>query len=357
MRHVVFKTPGLLDIQSLTVFGLSAKPNANGHPIGKFGTGLKMAIAVLVRNNISVVFWIGRTKYTFKKTTTKFRNTESLQIKMVKEVHGVHKILSSKTILLPFTTELAKYWELWQAFRELESNTRDELGITRLVRSGDEAHWLTGHEADVTKIIVTGEAFVKEYLERERTFLPGGLTLRDDSTSDVQIIERPSQHIYWRGIRVHDLPEDAPSQLTYNILADIELTEDRTAKSAYEVEQLILKAVTKSEDAELVKKVVEAPKKSYERNLNYGYTYWAPSPTFSKAASAPEAAPTAMAYAKSYEPKEASPNPWANYPRPWAHDAAEDVIRDSKGTILFVCESHEIAKLILTKINEEEVPF
>ena len=87
MRHVVFKTPGLIDIRAFTVMGLSSKPNSDS-PIGKFGTGLKMAIAVLVRNGIPVTLWIGRTKYTFRKKRIKFRGEETFeQILMIKEVH------------------------------------------------------------------------------------------------------------------------------------------------------------------------------------------------------------------------------------------------------------------------------
>lgn len=353
MRHVVFKTPGLIDIRAFIVMGLSSKPGSDS-PIGKFGTGLKMAIAVLVRNDIKVVLWIGRTKYTFKKYAIKFRGLETTQIKMEKEVHGIRKILSKSYELLPFTTELGKYWELWQAFRELESNTRDEQGQTFLYSDSDEG-WETALKAgpEETKIIVSGEKFVQEYLDREKTFLPDGLTLKDESSGDLQIIDRPSKHIYWRGIRVYDLPKDKPSLLTYNVLSDIELTEDRTAKDTWNIDWTIKRHVVALEDKELVTKVVEAPKESYEGSFDYDYISKTPTPTFTHAASSQRASPAASRYAQSHLPKPPKEDLWKEFPRPWtAPEANSFIIYDANGKCVCEAKSAMIMAAILNKVNQ-----
>jgi len=354
MRHVVFKTPGLIDIRSFTVMGLSSKPNSDS-PIGKFGTGLKMAIAVLVRNDIKVVLWIGRTKYTFKKYAIKYRGMEALQIKMEKEVHGLRKILSKSYELLPFTTELGKYWELWQAYREIESNTRDEKGITYIWddKKHSEVESPGGHESR-TLLIVSGEKFVQEYLDREKTFLPDGLTLRGDSTGDVQIIDRPSQHIYWRGIRVHDLPEKSSSVLTYNILSDLELTEDRTAKDMWDVEYKIKSALLRSEDDGVLRKAIgEAPKESFEATLNFSYIVAKPTPVFrSHALSGTHF--TARSYAEAHEPKPEKIDPWKEFPRPWSLDGDEGRILDNNDVLVCQAESMMIATAIINRVNEHK---
>lgn len=272
-RSVVFKTPGKLDLRSIMTFGLNAKPNT-GHPIGFFGTGLKYAIAVLVRNKIPVTFYIDSQKWSIDTEDSTFRDktiTEVFLTRHRKLMPPVHK-------KLPFTTELGKTWELWQAFRELESNTRDEDGDTFVVEkfndhmNGERPRELKGQ----TWIAVESEKFVQEYQDRAKTFLPEGLTLREGS-EDVQVFDRPSKHIYYRGIRVLDLEKEEVSQLTYNILREIDLTEDRTAKSKWDVEYAISNSLGRRKDPEIVRKVVSAPKGSFEAGLTF---YQAPSKEF-----------------------------------------------------------------------------
>jgi hypothetical protein len=72
-RALIFETPGLLDLRSLTVMGLNAKPNAR-NPIGSFGTGLKFAVAVLTRLGTPPVIYAGRNRYTFNVVADTFRD-------------------------------------------------------------------------------------------------------------------------------------------------------------------------------------------------------------------------------------------------------------------------------------------
>lgn len=354
MRHVVFKTPGLLDIRSLTVFGMSAKPNAEGHPIGKFGTGLKMAIAVLVRNKIPVVIWIGKTKYTFATKATKFRDGEYDQIVMRTEVHGINKILKRFIHELPFTTELGKFWELWQAFRELESNTRDEKGETLLVAYAPNKIEPVELNRECTHIIVSGEKFVTEYLDRDKTFLPDGLSIRE-SDETIQVLERPSQHIYWRGIRVHDLPEDQPSAVTYNFLKDIELTEDRTAKNTWALEYDIKHWLVRTEDEGILERVHSAPEQSFERHLAFDFIATPPTPTFTRLATSGHI-PSAKRYVEAHKEKPKKEDPWKRFPRPWKTLGTNIV--DAKNNVLFNnVEDTELIELVLSKINEQEIQF
>lgn len=274
-RSVVFKTPGQLDVRSLTVMGLNSKPNAT-HPIGFFGTGLKYAIAVLSRHNIPITFYINGTKWTVEVEDTNFRGKEFKQLFLRRN----RKLLGlGKQIALPFTTELGKTWELWQAFRELESNTRDEKGMTFVAQKGANDHYFIKHgvepeyqtdDKNFTYVCVESEAFVQEYFDREKTFLPGGMTQRE-GTEQVQFFDRPSKSVYYRGIRVHDLPENEPSEMTYNILTSIELTEDRTAKDAWTVKYIIANAIAQLKDVALLKKAITAPKATYERGMTFSY--------------------------------------------------------------------------------------
>lgn len=184
--------------------------------------------------------------------------------------------------------------------------------------------------------------------------MPDGLTMKDESSGDLQIIDRPSKHIFWRGIRVYDLPKDKPSLLTYNVLSDIELTEDRTAKDTWSINYLIKRHIVALEHKELVTKVVEAPKESYEGSFDYDYLSRAPTPTFTQAASSDRASPAASRYAQAHIPKPPKEDVWKEFPRPWATGPDEtglDLV-DANGKHVCSCRSTMIACAILNKVNQ-----
>ncbi len=262
-RAVVFKTKGKLDLRSITVFGLNAKPETTT-PIGYFGTGLKYAIAVLAREHIPITIWIDGKKWTIEAERTFFRDRgfESLYLK------NDRKLTFSRTLALPFTTELGKNWELWQAFRELESNTRDEKGITYIKTPKDTYDWVNKVPGPYTYIVVESEAFVQEYFDRDKTFLPEGLT-ESNSSERVQCFPRKSKSIFYRSIRILDLEE--PSENTYNILVPIRLTEDRTASSEFDVRWEIQNYIAKHAPKTISHRAIVAPAKTYESRFDYSY--------------------------------------------------------------------------------------
>lgn len=268
---IVFVTPGLLDIRAFTVLGMHAKPNST-NPIGRFGTGLKNAVAVLIREGVRVRVFIGRDEYEFYKSPEKFRGADFDMIRMKKKKGIMSKWTYEK---LPFTTSFARYWQLWQAFRELHSNTLDEGGETYAL-GPDEENVAVGDNR--TTIWIDGPAFDEVYANRDTIFLPGALTKREGDDK-VQVFNEPSKHLYWRGMRVFDL--EKPSIYTYNILQDMELTEDRTLKHVWSAQSIIAGYVARSKDQRLINAVVGADKeKFFEGRMDWDYTYVTPSDSF-----------------------------------------------------------------------------
>lgn len=333
-RAVVFKTPGKLDLRSITMFGMNAKPMTTS-PIGFFGTGLKYAIAVLSREKIPVTLYINRKQWVIEADPSSFRGKDFTELYICSTTIGG---LIKKRIKLPFTTELGKTWKLWQAFRELESNTRDELGETFIATEPDI---FEGH----TYIIVESDSFVQEYYDREKTFLPGGLTQRQ-GTEDVQVFDRPSDAIYYRGIRVLDLKEDERSQLTYNILRQMELTEDRTLKSKWDAEYYISQASVRQKDPDIVKKIVTAEKETFEAKLNFSYS--SPSKEFLDTLEGiehKELQPSARSILKTYRPPLVKARKIDDWLQPIIdaikgdeYDALEEVIGDHKEKLVTILQ-------------------
>ena len=263
---IVHVTPGSLDIRAITTFGLTAKPNSTA-PIGKFGTGLKYAIAVLVRLGGSVRLFVDEVEYEFYVRPGLFRGTGYDQV-MMRKRKGLLKRWNYEE--LPFTADHGKHWEAWQAFREIESNTRDEGGYTEVYDNFDP-------ESGTTVFIIDCKEYVDAYYDRARTFLPNSLTQREGDDK-VQVFNEPSKHLYWRGIRVYDL--DKPSIYTYNILDNIDLTEDRTVKYMFQVYQHLAGYIARSKDHKLINTVVSAKEEHFEAKLDFDYAYESPSQEF-----------------------------------------------------------------------------
>lgn len=340
-RGIGFLNDGLIPITAVTTFGVNDKP-ATRSPIGYFGTGLKYAIAVLCREKCPVQFWIGPTKYSFIAKKVKFRTKEINQVFMVREEFQFGSVFKRRQIELPFTTDLGKNWSLWQAFRELESNCRDENGTSYLLDE-NPLH----HTSSQTKIIVYGEKFVSEWLQRDKTFLVDG-EFEQTTKDGVQIIERPSEHVYYRGLRIMDL--ERPSKMTYNILEEIQLTEDRTCANEWAVKRLIAETITQSKDQKLVEKIITAPAETFEGGLGYDYIYSAPSPQFAAASRAVEPSPnvkdTILRHVDSFTKKVVPPSPIDRHPRPWTVE--EQVIIDANGKV----PSLDAIQVMLNEFNE-----
>lgn len=298
-RCIAFRTPGLIPLESFTTFGVNVKPNSTS-PFGYFGTGLKYAIAVLLRTGHRVVLWRGEHRYEFYVKKEDFRGKEFAFVRMKRSVFNIaHGLIGGvwprrdTYEKLPFTTELGKNWELWQAFRELETNTRDEGGDTTLLEMSVDELCRGGDE---TLILVFGDKFVDEFLDMDRHFLRDGKRVREDEA--VQVIDRPSKQIYYRGVRVMDLKEEA--EFTYNILSSLDLTEDRTVKYQHQVEQIIATYFIEKADEDQVRRGLTTSRWE-SRGINYGYAWATPSAAFRSHASTAKN-PTAREFLEQHDP-------------------------------------------------------
>lgn len=213
---VQFWTPGEIPLDSFTIMGANVKTSDN--PIGRFGTGLKYAVATILRNGGVIRMYIRETEWEFYLSNKKFRGVEFDQVRMRKK-NGLGKWMSSRA--LPFTTQLGRDWGLWQAYRELESNTRDEGG-----RTTQTEHLLSDNRGEGTTIEVDCAMF-SEAIESEKVFLDADKLERVFCSPTVDIYDAPSKHLYYRGIRVYTLRY--PAMFTYDFgQGQVTLTEDRT---------------------------------------------------------------------------------------------------------------------------------
>lgn len=253
MSYVIFENNGVLDTRAIKTFGVSAKEKENA--IGYFGTGLKYAIAILIREGLKVELMAGGRHFVFAKKQTDFRGTTFEAITMNGED-------------LPFTTQLGRNWQVWQAFRELYCNALDENG--RVYQSEDPP--ILDGTSSSTHFIVSGPAIKEAFNTRHKIVLSLPSSMKTE-VEGLEIYSQSSQSLYYRGVRVFDF--DRPSLFTYNILEELELTEDRTLKFAHPALARIPISLSKIHDRSMIKKVLTAGEEYAERDFSFlALTYY-----------------------------------------------------------------------------------
>jgi hypothetical protein len=259
---ITFQNPGELDIRAVSTFGLSVKDGDN--PIGFFGTGLKYAIAILLREQHDIEIWSGPDVYRFAVAADEFRGKPVDMITMTGP--------DGKTAPLPFTLELGKTWELWQAYRELYCNTDDE--------DGDVTHESRMVTDGTTTIIVTGDEFA-EIHQRRSAFI----NTEDPILIGAKVQIVPTPGAYLKGVKVSSSIYHR-TMFGYRFEEGLELTEDRTLASNWEAERMVRNTILEADDYDLIQKVLTADDGTFERQIDWtgghGETV-PPSPTFKAA--------------------------------------------------------------------------
>lgn len=207
MTSIYHMTPTVLDPLSFMVMGLSVKDSSSA--IGKFGTGIKYAIAGIVRNGGEIIITCDGTSYYFKGRKREFRGTEFEQILCNGEPLG-------------YTTELGKHWEPWMMFRELHANTLDEGGTT-------SAEWSSA--ATVIEVRNFPD-YVQAFRHMDFYFLPEDVKVAHKVASYGRLIDNGSGGVYHKGVRVYEIRDMDIDLGGLSIeLNDASITEDRTLAS------------------------------------------------------------------------------------------------------------------------------
>lgn len=143
---------------------------------------------------------------------------------------------------------------MWQAFRELYSNMLDEGGSAG--RKIDPTH--------DTVFEVRGAAFETCYDERRSIFVDGQPSFVVDG---LEVYPEPSQYVFYRGVRAMRL--NKPTLWTYNVTYKMALTEDRTLKSAWDVNYHLSTRIPLVTDANFHSSILRND--CYEQTLDMHY--------------------------------------------------------------------------------------
>ena len=248
---IVFQNNGEFDLRGLRIHGLSAKEHSGAR--GQFGTGLKHAIATIMRLGGKVKINSGMTSVDIFLQEDTFRGKEYQEVWVQPE--------SEASFPLGFTTNLGKSWEPWMAYRELWSNCEDEKGETFSVSRSREN--LIKCQAGLTSVIVSCEEISEVHEHKEDVIIPDNAKPLW-SSGDVDVHEGASEYVFYRGIRAFKLKNKAAHR--YNIKRYMELTEDRTIKWTWMIDDLIRDAIIFSPEKAFVEKAFSG---EYEGKIDY----------------------------------------------------------------------------------------
>lgn len=246
---IVFENEGEIDPRLITLIGVNVKDSPNA--IGYFGTGLKYAIACLVRWSDEIRIQSGEAEFCFDKEDTSIRGQEFSILRMRSKFDHLQ---------LGFTTQLGKNWEPWMIYRELWCNTHDERGPS--VYEIDE---MPSPKQGKTRVIVSGERILKAHQTRD-DFILSRNRAPLHVVKGLEIYAGEGKCIFYRGIAVQW--PSKPSQYTYNITEHLWLTEDRTA-GGWSTDPIIARGLSQLEDKAIIDATILAPADRMESRLDY----------------------------------------------------------------------------------------
>lgn len=251
MSQVVFENDGSIDPRAIKTFGVSAKEKED--PIGFFGTGLKYAIAIFLREGLTVELYTDGKKFLFEKRAIEMRGK-------------AFEVITMNGEELPFTTHLGTNWKLWMAFREFYCNCLDEDGHIYI----DDSPCFRIEE-DKTRFVVSGSGVVDLFNTKDQIVLslPDKLKI---SSGAVDIFNHPSKSLYYRKIRVMDY--DKPSLYTYNLTEQTELTEDRTLRNSDQAMSLVSRCISSMTDKHAIRRILTAPDAFMENELSFSNIFF-----------------------------------------------------------------------------------
>lgn len=187
MKYLRISNKGELDLRLISLMGGSTKTD-DPTKVGQFGTGLKYAIAYLVRHEIPFHLFIGTKEIVF---TTQ---DESISGKDFKEIYCDGKTMN-------ITTHYGYQWEAWEALRELYCNATDEGGADKKIVSDSTP--FKGKSGE-TVFYIEQVTAIKEVLDKWSDYFFKAVPLFEDETVAIYPNTGESLKLYKNGVLIQD---------------------------------------------------------------------------------------------------------------------------------------------------------
>jgi hypothetical protein len=254
-RYLVIRSTGEIEMDSFMILGGSTKRD-DKDKIGRFGSGLKYAIATLLRMDVEFTIFSGKLTIPFKKKTKRFRDKHFDMI-----------LINGKET--NFSTDMGPDWSYYESIREIYSNAKDE-GITAF-ETTDGFYGIEGQ----TSIYIKMDDGVKDLIDNFEyyfSFYRNDIINEYPDSDDLSYkyrgvkVFKSKGHliIYKDGFRVHE-NKRKKSLFNYDIPSVI-INESREISSFYLVEWDIASLLGMHPNDEMMEMIVNELKKIDEDN-------------------------------------------------------------------------------------------
>lgn len=216
-KYVLFQNDGEIPVNAFKLLGASSKRDDNTK-IGFYGTGLKYAIVLMLREGIAFKVFSGTNEVKIGKRSTKFLDQKI----------DVMTVNGEKTSI---TLDAGIDWEPWFAIREIYSNTIDEGGSMKV---GAEIE----PEPQKTKIYVdlTAEK-LKDIFDNWNDYFTTSRVIQEKLARGnilPKLPTNPNFTVFRKGIRAYN---NVNKSLFDYDLRDLDINESRVAKYSWQTEE------------------------------------------------------------------------------------------------------------------------
>lgn len=249
---IIITNPGLVDAMAFHLIGASSKRD-DKNTIGFFGSGLKYALAGLIRNNIPFQVWRGDTPLNITTEKVEMRGQRYDRI-----------VIDGQPT--SFTTDMGPKWEVWMLIRELYANAVDEGG--EMAVTDDYAQFIGPDRTTIILPEVTPE--LEQVLrEQDILFCRGRDVLYEDER--IRVYEEVGDGgFYVKGILVGRKGPGFGYELKK---LPYDLNEERQLRSPLVAQSATIGAILSIDDPKMVRRIVSRSKaEGLERDmLRSGY--------------------------------------------------------------------------------------
>lgn len=243
--YIKIQNDGVIDENAFLLLGASTKRNDESK-IGFFGSGLKYAIAVLLRNKIPFYVYADKKQIKFETIKEKFRDNE----------FNVIYINGQKTGL---TTDMGPSWYPWFALREIYCNALDEADgkLTIADAPKGEAGKTTFYIAFDEKISDVFSNWNRYFSEKRQDILV------DDTTIGFKAFIGSENEllIYRKGVQAYQTPQKC---LFHYDLKRVRINESRVIENTGELYSLLAQYLARSATPEMIALIFDKYHNTYE---------------------------------------------------------------------------------------------
>ena len=246
--YISITNEGLIDHMSLHLIGASTKRN-DSSKIGFFGSGLKYAIALMLREEIPFEIWSGEKKIPVTKRKVDFRGETFERI-----------YIGGKPT--SFTTDMGPDWKPWYAIREILCNAIDE---------GNHKVDIVGEKKPcegTTSIFIHATPKIEEVLKNWHLYFADARKDEEHKEALFRCLKgnEEKMFLYRKGIRVYE--EYTPCLYHYDF-PNFKINESRVVSSTYDCNEKIVGFWKEYATKRMIEKLFEAGRVSYEWKMGW----------------------------------------------------------------------------------------